>query len=101
MTTRREFIKHILVGGVTIAVAPRLVTAWSADNPWQTVMPSILERIKPPRFPNRTFNLQRFGAKADGRTDCTRAFREAIDQCSRAGGETGSESCRERADAAA
>jgi hypothetical protein len=26
-------------------------------------MPGILARIKPPRFPNRTFLLQRFGAK--------------------------------------
>ena len=46
----------------------------------------ILARIKPPRFPNRTFNLNRFGAKPDGRTDCTIAFRNAINQCSKAGG---------------
>ena len=74
MTTRREFIKALAV----VSLAPRLIFA--ADDPWQTVMPSILERIKPPRFPNRTFHL-----KASG-SDSTAAFRDAIDQCSRSGG---------------
>jgi polygalacturonase len=86
MTTRREFIKHALLSGVAIAVAPRLAAAWPVENPWQTVMPSILRRIKPPRFPKRTFYLNRFGAKPDGRTDCTAAFRNAIEACHKAGG---------------
>src|ERR1043166_2153376 len=74
MTTRREFMKALAV----VSLAPRLIFA--ADDPWQTVMPSILERIKPPRFPNRTFHL-----KASG-SDSTAAFRDAIDQCSQSGG---------------
>jgi polygalacturonase len=86
MTTRREFIKQLVVGGIAVAVSPRLVSAWTAADPWQTVMPSILERIKPPNFPNRTFNLQRFGAKNDGVTDSTAAFKRAIDECTKAGG---------------
>ena len=86
MTTRREFIKSLLVGGIAIAVAPRFIAFGAEASPWETVMPSILERIKPPRFPKRTFNLNRFGAKGDGKTDCTAAFRRAIDQCTRAGG---------------
>src|SRR5215208_1726045 len=79
MTTRREFIKNLLLGAIAIMAAPRLLFA--ADDPWQTVMPSILKRIKPPRFPNRSFHL-----KAKPNTDCTAAFRHAIDQCSQAGG---------------
>jgi len=79
MTTRREFIKDLVLSTTVVGVAPRLLFA--ADDPWQTVMPSILARIKPPRFPNRTFPLK---AKPD--TDCTAAFRQAIDQCSQAGG---------------
>lgn len=75
MTTRREFIKGLAL----VAAAPRLLFA--ADDPWQTVMPSILKRIKPPRFPNRTFHL-----KVDNPTDCTAAFRRVIDECSQAGG---------------
>ena len=85
MTTRREFIRHLLVGGVAVAAAPHLFAFPAAANPWDMV-PSILARIKPPRFPNRTFYVDRFGAKGDGRTDCTPAFRRAIDQCTKAGG---------------
>jgi len=79
MTTRRQFIKELTLAASAIALAPRLVTA--AIDPWQTVFPSILARIKPPRFPNRTFHLN-----AKPNTDCTVAFRSAIDQCSKSGG---------------
>src|SRR5918995_3533029 len=86
MTTRREFIRNLLLGGVAVAVAPRLMAFPAIASPWETLMPSILERIKPPHFPKRTFHLTRFGAKGDGRMDCTSAFRRAIDQCAKAGG---------------
>jgi len=81
MTTRREFIKDLVLSTAVVSLSPRLLLA--ADDPWQTVMPSILKRIKPPHFPDRTFRLK---AKADGRTDSTTAFRDAINQCSASGG---------------
>ena len=84
MTTRRDFIKDLLISSAVLSVSPRILLA--QKDPWQTVFPSILARIKPPRFPKRTLYLDRFGAKPDGRTDCTAAFRAAIDQCSKAGG---------------
>lgn len=83
MQTRRDFIKELLLSSAALAIAPRV---FAADDPWKTVFPSIRERIKPPRFPKRTLYLNRFGAKPDGRTDCTAAFRAAIYQCSKAGG---------------
>jgi polygalacturonase len=83
MQTRRDFIKELLLSSAALAIAPRV---FAAGDPWQTVFPSILQRIKPPRFPKRTLYLNRFGARPDGRTDCTAAFRAAIDQCSKAGG---------------
>jgi len=87
MSSRREFIRDLLVAGTAIAVSPRLFAfPAAAASPWETVMPSILARIKPPRFPNRTFDLNKFGAKGDGRTDCTLAFRRAINECTKAGG---------------
>ena len=61
MTTRREFIKELLIGGVVVAVAPRLIAFGAEANPWETTMPAILNRIRPPRFPNRTFYITRFG----------------------------------------
>src|SRR5512145_1581646 len=89
MTSRRDFIRDALLGSVAIAVSPRLFVGQplsTSASPWETVMPSILKHIKPPRFPKRTFNLNRFGAKGDGLTDCTAAFRRAIDECAKAGG---------------
>ena len=86
MSSRREFIRDLLVGSAVIAVSPRLFAFPAAASPWETVMPSILARIKPPRFPKRTFDLNKFGAKGDGRTDCTLAFRRAINECTKAGG---------------
>ncbi len=84
MTTRRDFIKDLLFSSAVLSISPRVLLAQT--DPWQTVFPSIINRIKPPRFPKRTLYLNRFGAKPDGRTDCTAAFRKAIDQCSKAGG---------------
>ena len=46
----------------------------------------ILERIKPPHFPDREFNVTQFGALGDNRFDCTRAFEDAIAACSQAAG---------------
>ena len=54
-------------------------------DPW-TRLPEILARIQPPRFPARQFRVEGRGCQADGRADCTAAFRSAIEACHRAGG---------------
>jgi len=56
-----------------------------ADDPWNA-LPQVLARIVPPRFAPRDFRVTSFGAKGDGRTDCSRALRAAIEACHRAGG---------------
>ena len=92
MTSRRAFIKNLIAGGAAVTIAPRLFTSHSLaapfldDDPWQTVMPGVLARIKPPVFPKRDFVVTKFGAKANGTTDCTQAFRKAIAACNKAGG---------------
>ena len=55
------------------------------EHGWDRV-PSILARIRPPAIGRRAFPVTRYGAKADGVTDCTEAFRRAIGACASAGG---------------
>jgi polygalacturonase len=47
---------------------------------------AIMARIKPPVFPERDFDITRYGAAAGGKTDCTEAIRKAIAACAQAGG---------------
>jgi len=84
MADRREFVKTFLGAGAAALVAPAL-PAFAAEDPWAEV-PRILKRVKAPTFPKRDFPVTRYGAVADGRTDCTEAFAKAIDACNRAGG---------------
>jgi polygalacturonase len=61
------------------AAAAAAAKAWSR-------MPEILARIVPPTFPDRDFDVTKFGGKGDGTTDCTKAFADAIATCHQAGG---------------
>lgn len=102
MNNRRDFIKNFLTGGATVLLAPALfgedavsasiARAAAATRPAATTadawaqVPAILKRIKAPVFPRRDFDVTRFGAVSDGKTDGTEAFRRAIDACAKAGG---------------
>ena len=99
MSSRREFIKQLLIGGTALFATPLLLSKYAAaellhaelgplflpGGAWSQV-PEILKRIKPPVFPKRDFAVTRFGAVGDGGTDCTVAFQRAIAACSKAGG---------------
>ncbi|WP_019813200.1 glycoside hydrolase family 28 protein [Saccharomonospora saliphila] len=45
-----------------------------------------MRRVRPPRFPDRDFDITEFGAVGDGKTDCTSAIRAAIAECHSSGG---------------
>ena len=97
--SRRQFVRTTALGASSILLAPVLGACRSSANtnqritlspdfnvdPWGRV-PLILRGIVPPKFPDRDFDITRYGAKPDGATDCTEAFRSAIDACSAAGG---------------
>lgn len=90
MTSRRDFIKSCVAGGAGLVVVahslPSFASPLFADDPWQSDMPQILARIKPPIFAKREFVITKFGAKPDGISNSTTAFQRAIAVCSKAGG---------------
>lgn len=47
---------------------------------WNSIN-SILDSIKPPVFPDKTFSIKDFGAVAGGKHDCTEAINKAITAC--------------------
>ncbi len=57
----------------------------TTETGWKNVR-RILEKIKAPRFANKDFDITKYGAIADGKTLCTKAFVRAIEACSKAGG---------------
>lgn len=84
---KKLLLCFLLVCVVKILASPAISTAadTSSAAAWKTV-PNILARIVPPKFPHKKFPITKFGAVGDGTTDCTEAFRQAIDECTRAGG---------------
>jgi len=57
----------------------------SPTQGWDSV-PAILGRITPPVFPEKVYDITRFGAVGDGTSDCTEAFASAIGRCNAEGG---------------
>ena len=93
MSDRRNFLKTMFVSAGVIASG---IPSWaeelfiSSDSKQSTdgwaELPKILARIKPPTFPDRDFDITKFGAVGDNKTDCTEAFNKAIAACNKAGG---------------
>jgi len=87
--SRRAFLAHAAIAGAAIAGFDRHPDAFQGGpgpfDPWRTA-DEIRRRIRPPVFPSREFDIRKFGAKDDGRTECTDAMREAISACAAAGG---------------
>jgi polygalacturonase len=81
---RRDFLVQgsAVLGG---AFAFRNVRALSAGDAWQKAA-DIVRSIRPPTFPDRVFDITKFGAVAGGETNCTGAIAKAIEACAAAGG---------------
>ena len=92
--TRRTFAKTLAVGAGARSsrAAPRRCRTLGAARrrsrrrPAGTWSPASSRASSRRHSPRATFDVTRHGAVGDGRTDCTAAFRAAIDACSAAGG---------------
>jgi polygalacturonase/rhamnogalacturonyl hydrolase YesR len=73
-----------LIAAGMLFVSP-FCAAMTEEEGWKLAS-RVLEQIRPPVFADRDFNLTQYGAKGNGDSDCTQAFRKAIDACSKAGG---------------
>jgi len=102
--SRREFVRGLGMGAGAAMVLPfgTACGAFASSAPsdvaaaapasaggevtgWDRV-PGILARIVPPTFPDRDVLITEHGAVGDGATDCTAAFRAAVQACASAGG---------------
>ena len=93
--TRRAFLTSGSMAGLGLVAAPGLLARggdwlWpqaggAATADWAETR-AILARIVPPVFPDRVFDITKYGAVGDGARDCTAAFRDAIAACASAGG---------------
>jgi polygalacturonase len=79
---RRDFLR---AGGGAAAISLLPALRGAANDPWEEAR-GILARIKAPEFASRQFDVARFGAAGDGKTDCTAAIARAITECNAAGG---------------
>ena len=71
---------YVLANSLVVAQQPE-----SALQGWDA-FPALLQRISPPIFPQKDFDITRFGAVGDGKTDCSKAFKKAITKCNTEGG---------------
>jgi polygalacturonase len=79
--TRRELLERAGLALLACSAAERFnAVELNADAT------TILSRIKPPSFPDRDFEITKYGAASDGAKKCTEAIRTAIRACSSAGG---------------
>lgn len=81
---RRDFLVHgsAAFGGL---LALRNAGAMLPGDAWQKAA-DIVRNIRPPTFPDRIFDITKYGAVADGRSMCTSAIARAIEACASAGG---------------
>src|ERR1019366_307088 len=79
--TRRFFL-----GGAAVALSHRHRLAAYQASTTVKEMEAVLARIRPPHFPDRVFDITKFGASPGRNNDATEAIRKAIEACASAGG---------------
>ncbi len=85
ITRTKSLILALIASSLLLSIPTLAQKASPAANGWNK-LPAILKRIIPPKFPVKDFDVTKFGAVGDGKTDCSIAFADAIDKCNKAGG---------------
>ena len=82
----KSIIKYFIISFTSILLLSCSKSNHTAvtDN-WKQAN-EILERIVPPTFHDKNFDITNYGAVGDGKTDCTNSFKLAIDECVKSGG---------------
>jgi polygalacturonase len=83
MNSNKLFLAAMLLALPCSSVAFHQQTT---DTTGWNYVPFILQSIIPPTFPSLEFRVTAFGADSMGVSDCTNAFKAAIDSCAQAGG---------------
>jgi len=83
-TDRRTFLYGAASAASLVAIPSAAANQSSADA-WQRAA-DIARNVRAPTFPDRLFDITKYGAKPDGTTLNTRAIAEAIEACAKAGG---------------
>ncbi|MGE5797667.1 MAG: glycoside hydrolase family 28 protein [Ignavibacteria bacterium] len=78
---------QIIISFLSLLLFPTFICTGvdQKDSGWKQLH-SIIKNINPPSFPEKEFNITSYGAAGDGKTDCTNAFKSAIEDCAKNGG---------------
>lgn len=70
---------------ILLLIVSFVLPVYAQHVDWNTA-DEILARISAPKFPQKDFSILAYGAVGDGTTDCSDAFAQAIEACTKAGG---------------
>lgn len=80
MEMKKIFLSAIIAVLATVVNGANNYIEHKVQAPFE--MPVIQEYV----FPNKSFDITKYGAKGDGKTDCTKAIAKAIAKAAKAGG---------------
>jgi polygalacturonase len=82
---RRSFLQATGATALALSTSITRATGQSSAEAWQRAA-DIVRNVKPPIFPQRDFDITKYGARPDGSALNTKAIADAIEACASAGG---------------